>query len=366
MRVKVKVCVCVLAAAILTFITLVAVVHFFSRPTGRKTERTFSKRPDRPFQNAVPSRVQSREILGDSNKMDIVLKPAQSEEVGDKLVVSSYNLRIDIDPYPNDWETRRDLVKEALQFAQPAVLCLQEANCFTADFVKKQLPGYQMVGATRQPWRGSEFCPILFDPSVLRLLRTRTQIMSVDSSSWRCNDRFCKGTSRMPAGETTKHPRIFTHAQFHFASGQLLDVINTHFPLASAHRRVCCGIIASYIDAEVDASSFLIVAGDLNTNDERPEEELESLLRGANLSDSCGLADFPTFGPLSDLGVSGHRLDYILHREGSSSKLVKSASYCMDYRRADPFTIRASDHLLQTTMFWIRKAKTTRMVPLQT
>jgi len=253
------------------------------------------------------------------------------------FTVVSYNIRIDADKYPDDWESRSVEVYSNTLLRKPSIICLQENTDKTTAFFGVQLPQYQMVSAARSP-TSSESVPIWFDTRIWQSESGGTMLMT-ERGPLRCKQPACSGSTRF-GGVTCKHPRIFTWAVL-LAQGNRILVVNTHFPLEKVLQKACMTQLLRWLGNPA-LPKTQVVCGDFNSH--TPHAINQTQRAGF----SCGL-DFSTqstFGTFRFVDPDTPRLDYILFR--GSLRLQDSG--ISDYTYG-PNSKRPSDHSLVYSSF---------------
>jgi len=229
------------------------------------------------------------------------------------LHVMTYNIRRRVrhvrSGNPDQWATRKELVRRILAAEQPTLLCVQEALADQVAFVAQALgPRYRWVGLGRNPSARGERCPIFYDSERLELTDWRQRALSatpdvIGSRTW---------------GNLTR--RIVVSAAFtDTASGVRLLAWNTHFDHLSRRSRLES---AAYIAALARAAgaaepdAAIVVAGDINADVE--SAVVRRLTAGGVLRDAWEVATdrlTPQWGTFSNYRrrrPGGKRIDVIL------------------------------------------------------
>jgi len=233
------------------------------------------------------------------------------------LHVMTYNIRRRV-PHlrsgnPDQWATRKQLVRRILAAEQPTLLCVQEALADQVAFVADALgPRYRWVGLGRNPSGRGERCPIFYDAERLELTAWQQRALSatpeeIGSRTW---------------GNLTR--RVVVSSAFtDTATGARLLTFNTHFDHLSRRSRLES---ATYIAALVRAAgaaepdAAIVVAGDINADvDSAVYDRLtaEGVLRDA--WEASGDRLTPQWGTFSNYRrrrPGGKRIDLILVGHG--------------------------------------------------
>lgn len=137
--------------------------------------------------------------------------------------VMSFNVRY---PNPNDgpdrWETRRDLLVEAVRAYDPDLMGTQELFHLQGEYVVQQMPEYAWFGVSRRGNKEDEHMGVFYKKTKLRLVNSGNFWLSETpeqpgSSSWNMS-----------------LPRMVTWGLFEVrGTGRRFYYYNTHFP----HRR---------------------------------------------------------------------------------------------------------------------------------
>jgi endonuclease/exonuclease/phosphatase family metal-dependent hydrolase len=169
------------------------------------------------------------------------------------LEVMSFNLRWDVDPPPNDWETRRELVLELLRREAPDVVGLQESRSeYVLDLVGA-LPDYAAY-----PARGDRKNSILYRVGRLGLDRetsdTENARIDAPEQDWGI------GSVRVPRS-----------ARFvEKTSGRGFYVYNNHFDHRSAESRAWSALVLIDRIHERRIRDPVVLTGDFNASASGP------------------------------------------------------------------------------------------------
>ncbi|MDP6600924.1 MAG: endonuclease/exonuclease/phosphatase family protein [Phycisphaerales bacterium] len=235
----------------------------------------------------------------------------------------TFNIRYD-NPTDGDhrWDRRKDQVAAAIQDTHPHVLAVQEALPHQLSFLRKELPGYAVVGEHRGGGSEGEFSGLLIDISRVEIL-----------------DQGHMWLSGMPeevasVGWDAALARTATWAKLrHFGtSGPQFLVFGTHFDHRGAEARLQSASLLLKTAAEVGTHLPTAIMGDLNATPASPPMVVfaEAGFQPA-VTETAG-----TFHRFSG-DLDGHRIDYILLNKAWS---VDSAAILRPRSDGRP----ASDH----------------------
>ncbi|NQX28349.1 endonuclease/exonuclease/phosphatase family protein [Microbacteriaceae bacterium VKM Ac-2854] len=224
------------------------------------------------------------------------------------LHVMSYNIRRRMPRAapgtPDDWPTRKLLLRRFLQNERPTLVGVQETLAHQQRFVEQALgPSYRSVGYGRNPDREGERVPIVWDSDRLELLDWQQLALSdtpdvPGSRGW---------GNRIPRMLVTARLRdLDTSAVFRF--------VNLHLDHESANARLeSVRMIAGLIGDEP-----AVVSGDFNAQiGSEPYGELTRTLRDAWLaSDEQLTPPWATFNGWRPISLEGKRIDWMLVTPG--------------------------------------------------
>lgn len=175
-------------------------------------------------------------------------KPAATE-----LRVMTFNLRYASNRPPNDWPTRRPVMKACLEATKPDLIGTQEGLVAQLADLRADLPGYAMLGQGREGGEKGEFMAIFYRRERFDLLETKDYWLSetpevVGSKSW--------GTSL---------PRMVTWARFRDKlTGRVFLFVNTHFDHMSEEARAeSAKLVRRRLEA-TPADQPALLVGDFN------------------------------------------------------------------------------------------------------
>jgi endonuclease/exonuclease/phosphatase family metal-dependent hydrolase len=143
-----------------------------------------------------------------------------------ELRVMTFNLRYASPRPPNDWPTRRPVMKACLEATKPDLIGTQEGLAGQLADLRSDLPDYAMLGQGREGGDKGEFMAIFYRRDRFELLETKDYWLSatpevVGSKSW-----------------NSSLPRMVTWARFRDKStGRTFLFVNTHFDHQSEEAR---------------------------------------------------------------------------------------------------------------------------------
>jgi endonuclease/exonuclease/phosphatase family metal-dependent hydrolase len=177
---------------------------------------------------------------------------AESPPAGE-LRVMTFNLRYASNRPPNDWPTRRPVMKACLETTKPDLIGTQEGLVAQLADLRADLPDYAMLGQGREGGEKGEYMAIFYRRTRFELLETKDYWLSetpevVGSKSW--------GSSL---------PRMVTWARFRDKTTRRTFLfVNTHFDHVSEEARVASAkLVRSRLEA-VPADLPVLLVGDFN------------------------------------------------------------------------------------------------------
>ena len=259
----------------------------------------------------------------------------KENEIISEFNIVSYNVRVDVDPAPHSWNYRKSYVLKNMTQFSPSIICLQEATPKVIEYMKQQLPNFNIINTWRNI-HSQESSPIIYNTKIWTLKGSKSYLMTGGGLK-RCDTHACVGETTFGKGFTAKYPRIMTHAILQNGN-TVVNVLNTHYPLASDIQKKCSEVVAKYIHSTLQGQP-IVLCGDFNSYDGAAGEIITHLLESTGLQDAHNLNDTPTFGTFKGHFKRGsHKLDYILYRE-----LTPTASSISDFRYGSQ-NFRPSDH----------------------
>ena len=170
-----------------------------------------------------------------------------------ELRVMTFNLRYASNRPPNDWPTRRPVMKACLDQAKPDLIGTQEGLATQLADLRSDLPDHAMLGQGREGGDKGEFMAIFYRRERLELLETKDYWLSatpevVGSRSW--------GSSL---------PRMVTWARFRDKrTGRIFHFANTHFDHVSEEARAeAAKLVRRRLEA-LPADLPVLLVGDFN------------------------------------------------------------------------------------------------------
>jgi len=233
------------------------------------------------------------------------------------LHVMTYNIRRRF-PHlrsgnPDQWATRKQLIRRILAAEQPTLLCVQEALADQVEFVADALgPRYRWVGLGRNPSGRGERCPIFYDAERLELTAWQQRALSGTPEE----------TGSRTWGNLTRRVVVST-AFTDTATGARLLALNTHFDHLSRRSRLeSATFIATLVRAAgtTEPDAAIVVAGDINADVE--SAVYRRLTAGGVLRDAWEAAadrltpQWGTFSNYRRRRPGGKRIDLILVGHG--------------------------------------------------
>ncbi len=175
------------------------------------------------------------------------------------IKVMTFNLRVPVDPYPNDWKSRLPRVLSTIRTQEPDVLGVQEATPEIITDLRNALPDYKVIGRGRDADEGGEGSQIFYKKSRWLL------------------DRHDQGTLQFSSTPTIagsndwnmQWPRIFTWVYLQDKpTKKFVYVFNTHFPLKPQERDLSVQLLAKSIVERKHKKAPAILTGDFNACDD--------------------------------------------------------------------------------------------------
>lgn len=236
--------------------------------------------------------------------------PTLADTTDAELAVMTYNLRFASEKPPNDWPTRRPLVKALLTQYAPDVFGTQEGVFGQLKELSADLPGYGSIGIGRDGGSRGEFMMVYYRPERLEPLEFDHFWLSdtpevMGSSTWGNTNR------RMVTWVRFLDRR--TQRQFYFW--------NTHLDHAlQPAREKATTLILERIARQTDPKLPLLLVGDFNAI-AKTNPIYDQFLAGG-LRDTWFLAQtrrneqVNSFNGFQAKREKGERIDWILARGG--------------------------------------------------
>lgn len=225
--------------------------------------------------------------------------PAKAE--ADFIRVVTWNIHIGQDKGPPwkqfDWRRRKHALQEALEQAQPDILCVQEESRKQVEFLEKTLQAFGRIGVGSNGGSSGEHCSIYFN---------RDRFTEMDGGTFWLTESANEPKPR----SALDFNRICTWVRLRDqVSGRTFRVYNTHFPLTEEARQTAARIIVKQI-AEGDPTDAIVLTGDFNAS---PSASSRRLLLEAGLDETASRAGKPVGEPTFQLyGIGLWNLDGIL------------------------------------------------------
>lgn len=226
----------------------------------------------------------------------------------DTLSVMTYNLRYASPKPPNDWPTRRPLVREVIQTVSPDVMGTQEGIYEQLKDLQADLPDYDTIGLGREGGSRSEFMMVFYRKARLEPLAFDHFWLSdtpnvIGSSTW--------GNSNRRMVTWVRFRDLKTKQEFFFW--------NTHFDHEiQPAREKSARLVRERVEA-LNTTLPVLLVGDFNaaavTN-----QAYKILTEGDFFRDTWQTArerigeGVATFNSFKTLQKSGIRIDWILSR----------------------------------------------------
>ena len=228
--------------------------------------------------------------------------PAPGAKANPALVrVITWNIHCGQDDGPPwkqfDWPGRKHALRDALDQAQPDVLCVQEATPTQVAFLEETLPGHRRVGIGRDGGPSGEHCAVYF---------RRQRFEELDGNTFWLEEPI----DQPRAGSALDVKRICTWVRLRDRlNGRTVRVYNTHLYLTEAPRLTAAGLILSHLEAG-NPTDAIVLTADFNASPSAPSRHL---FTEAGLADSAERAGKPTGRPTFQLyGLGTWCLDGIL------------------------------------------------------
>ena len=225
------------------------------------------------------------------------------------LCVMTYNLRYASTNPPNDWPSRRPLVREVIEQLAPDIMGTQEGLFEQLKDIAQDAPEYRWFGVGRDDGRlEGEFMAIFYRADRLRPLST--------------NHFWLSDTPEMAGSSTwgNQNRRMVTWAKFRDLKTQKeFYALNTHFDhQIQRAREKSAELIVSRI-RKLEESIPLLLLGDFNAA-AGTNKAYHLLVQDDFLRDTWTLAatrrgeEFGTFNGFKEMKKGGPRIDWILAR----------------------------------------------------
>lgn len=243
---------------------------------------------------------------------------------GDALCVMTYNLRYASPKPPNDWPTRRPLVREVIQTVSPDVMGTQEGLYEQLKDIQADLPDYDTIGLGREGGSRSEFMMVFYRKARLEPLAFDHFWLSdtpdvIGSSTW--------GNSNRRMVTWVKFRDLQTKQEFYFW--------NTHFDHEIQQaREKSAELVRKRVEA-LNTKLPVLLVGDFNaaavTN-----KAYKILTEGDFFKDTWRTArehigdGAATFNSFKALQITGVRIDWILSRGNVTADKTEIVTFSRD------------------------------------
>ncbi len=240
------------------------------------------------------------------------------------LTVVTYNLRYASDRPPNDWPTRRPIMKACLETIQPDLIGTQEGLYRQLRELAADLPEFDWIGTGRDGGSRGEFMAVFYR-------RDRLEPLEYDHF-------WLSDTPNVIASVTWGHTnrRMVTWVRFRDrATGQEFYCWNTHLDHAvQTAREKAARLIRERVNALQTTLPVLLV-GDFNAvAGANPVHDI--LVRDGGFQDTWFLArerrnpDYNTFNGFQPARREGQRIDWILLRGRAEVEWTEIVTFARD------------------------------------
>lgn len=247
----------------------------------------------------------AQSLLGQGQEASPANSPADR---GNKLCLMTFNLRYGSNTPPNDWPSRRPLVKTLLEKYQPDVVGTQEGLYHQVRHIDTDMPAYDWIGLGRDGGSRGEFMAIYYR-------KERFEPLEYDHF-WLSDTPDVMGSSTW--GNTNR--RMVTWVRFKdLQSSREFYYWNTHLDHALQPAREKASLLIQERIGKLDTNVPLFLVGDFNAV-ARQNRIYDILVEEAGLIDTWYAAaerrdeDANTFNGFRPLQRRGQRIDWILAR----------------------------------------------------
>lgn len=167
--------------------------------------------------------------------------------------IMSFNIRLDIDTNANAWENRREGVIQVIKKNNPGIIGFQEVLPSQQKYLNKHLINYVFVGNGRDGENNGEACPIFYDTTKYRKIKSGTFWLS-------------ESMDTAQLGWDAAYPRICTYGLFKDKlSNKDFWVFNTHLDnKGKLAREYGALLIIKQINDKTKTHEPLLLMGDMN------------------------------------------------------------------------------------------------------
>jgi len=241
---------------------------------------------------------------------------------GAELAVMTYNLRYASEKPPNDWPTRRPVMKTLLRQYQPDVIGTQEGVYAQLKGVAADLPDYDSIGLGRDGGSRGEFMAVFYRPDRLEPLEYDHFWLSdtpevIASSTW--------GNTNKRMVTWVRFLDRRTRREFYFW--------NTHLDHAlQPAREKAATLIRERIRQQADLKLPLLLVGDFNAY-AQANRVYDQLVSEGGLKDTWFLAETRrnensnSFNGFEARRDEGKRIDWILARGDVSVRATEIITF---------------------------------------
>ncbi len=248
----------------------------------------------------------------------------QATKPSDTLCVMTYNLRYASPKPPNDWPTRRPLVREVIQTVSPDVMGTQEGLFEQLKDLQSDLPDYDTIGLGRDGGSRGEFMMVFYR-------KARLEPLAFDHF-WLSDTPEVIGSKTW--GPTL--PRMVTWVKFRDRRTQRdFYFFNTHFDHQVQPAREKSAELVRKRVVELDTKLPVLLVGDFNA--EAVTNKAYKILTGDDFFKDTwltarerigeGVATFNSFKALQKTGV---RIDWILSRGEVAAEKAEIVTFTRD------------------------------------
>jgi len=256
------------------------------------------------------------------------------------LRVMTYNLRYASPRPPNDWPTRRPLVRKVIQTVSPDLMGTQEGLYAQLKDLQADLPDYDTIGLGREGGSRSEFMMVFYRKTRLEPLEFDHFWLSdtpnvIGSSTWGNSNRRMVTWARFRDLQTTQ--------EFYFW--------NTHFDHEiQPAREKSAKLVRERVEA-LNTKLPVLLVGDFNAA-AGTNQAYKILTEGDFFKDTWQMArerigeGVATFNSFKSLQKTGVRIDWILSRGDVSVDKIEINTFSRDGQfPSDHFPVVASVRL---------------------
>ncbi|RYY74331.1 MAG: endonuclease/exonuclease/phosphatase family protein [Gammaproteobacteria bacterium] len=267
---------------------------------------------------------------------------AASNSINTKIM--TFNVRVPVDPHPNDWVSRKPRVLALIKHQNPDFFGIQEALPEVLTDINNSFDGYGQIGRGRNQDSGGEGVQIFYKKKNWKLDNYDTGTLQLSP------------TPEIPGsnGWNMQFPRVVTWGRFiEKKSERAIYIFNTHFPLVPRERLLSATLLARTIADRKHPHDPVVLSGDFNACE--AEDSIQYLLGAGNspinLKDSYRAINVDEkTGTFHEFGKQNEscKVDYIF----TSSDITVVASEII---KDDPKIGFSSDHYAVTAKLKIIK-----------